>query len=134
MKWNKTDLAMTEEGDLSVGIGGDLLLCSGITEFKQMLASRVKTIKGDLLMHPELGNVMQEFVGRRNTRETADEIKAALKSLLTYDGFVPAKDVTIQVVPVSNDMVMIHMVVENEIGSDHIQEFLFSYERGMETI
>lgn len=50
------DLRLTDDGDLAVSNGGDLVQCIGTTNAAQAVVQRLRTAPGSLPLHPDYGS------------------------------------------------------------------------------
>ena len=73
------------EGELSHNQKGDLKLSSGIDNLRQQLIIKLGTPKGSLLLHPEFGSRINDFVGKKITIETLTKVKLEVQECLLGD-------------------------------------------------
>lgn len=64
---------------------GDLLLASGLRNLRQQLVTRLGTPKGTLLLHPEYGSDILQYIGRPLTPELLVEQKLCVQECLLTD-------------------------------------------------
>jgi hypothetical protein len=106
---DKTDIAYTRDGDIILSITKDedgnelkdLSLVGGHEELEQFALFRLKTKLGELLLHPSVGNKLEDIIGRRNTRETAEEGKNYIRSAILMNSHIDPASLTVTAVPIS---------------------------------
>lgn len=64
---------------------GDLAVVEGLSNLHQQLLIRLGTPKGTLLLHPEFGCNLTEFIGRKTTAELLTEISLEVQECLLSD-------------------------------------------------
>lgn len=79
-----TDLALEEDGDLSV-VDGDLVEMTGQTCLHQNLLDRLSCAPGGLLWHPTFGAGVQDLVGRVMGHGDYEEVEAMVRLALLED-------------------------------------------------
>jgi hypothetical protein len=107
--YEKTDMAIDSDGDLIITsitdengiVYKDLGLASNMSELEQFTATRLKTKLGEFLLHPDIGNRLEDIIGKRNTEETAEEGKQYILSAITNQSYIDPADVNITPVPIS---------------------------------
>lgn len=78
-------LSLEEVGELSDDNHGDILVCSGLKNLRQQLITRLGTPKGALLLHPEFGSNITDYIGKRMTTELLTKIKLEVQECLLSD-------------------------------------------------
>ena len=73
------------DGQLSDNTKGDIRLAEGITNLRQQLTTRLGTPKGALLLHPEYGSKLLDYVGKRTTVEVLIEVSLEVQECLLED-------------------------------------------------
>lgn len=73
----------------------------------QQIISRLMSSRGDWAIHPDLGADISSFLGRPNTRETAEEMRRGILGELVREGMVSSRDIVIDIVPIARHSVMI---------------------------
>lgn len=73
------------EGQLTDDNKGDIKLSEGILNLRQQLITRLGTRKGALLLHPEYGSRILDFVGKRTSMETLIDISLEVQECLLED-------------------------------------------------
>lgn len=73
------------EGQLTDNEKGDIKLSEGIDNLRQQLITRLGTPKGALLLHPEFGSRILEYIGKRTTVELLIKIKLEVQECLLED-------------------------------------------------
>ena len=68
----------------------DIKQCKGIANLRQQLVIRLGTPKGALLLHPEFGSNITQFIGRKVTPELLTEVKLEVQECLLTDFRVDA--------------------------------------------
>jgi hypothetical protein len=85
---SKVDLLLSEQGDLVVGPGGDLLLASGLANIKQAFLLKLLTAKGSLLRDREYGLGFQagESAADLDVQSMARSLEDMIASDPRFDG------------------------------------------------
>lgn len=78
-------LNLESEGQLSDNTKGDIRLSEGIINLRQQLTTRLGTPKGALLLHPEYGSKLLDYVGKRTTVEVLIEVSLEVQECLLED-------------------------------------------------
>lgn len=73
------------EGQLTDDNKGDIKLSEGIANLRQQLTIRLGTPKGSLLLHPEFGSNILNYIGLRTTVELLNKIKLEVQECLLGD-------------------------------------------------
>lgn len=73
------------EGQLTDDNKGDIKLSEGIENLRQQLIIRIGTPKGALLLHPEFGTHILDYIGKRTTVELLIKIKLEVQECLLGD-------------------------------------------------
>ena len=73
------------EGQLTDDNKGDIKLSEGINNLRQQLVIRLGTPKGALLLHPEFGSNITDYIGKRITVELLTKIKLEVQECLLGD-------------------------------------------------
>lgn len=73
------------EGQLTDNNSGDIKLSEGIQNLRQQLITRLGTPVGALLLHPEFGSHLLEYIGKRTTTETLIEVSLEVQECLMGD-------------------------------------------------
>lgn len=73
------------EGQLTDDNKGDIKLSEGIANLRQQLTIRLGTPKGSLLLHPEFGSNILNYIGARTTVELLNKIKLEVQECLLGD-------------------------------------------------
>lgn len=85
------------EGQLNDNNKGDLKLAEGLRNLQQQLIIRLGTEKGSLLLHPDFGSNIIEYIGTRVSVELLTKVKLEIRECLMSDFRVADVD-NIQVV------------------------------------
>lgn len=86
--WDNGETAsnnLETEGELSSDGKGDVLLSEGLNNLRQQLTTRLGTPKGALLLHPEFGTNLLDYIGRRTTVELLTKIQLEIRECLLSD-------------------------------------------------
>ena len=121
MKYTYSDLALSADGDLIIGPTGDLYVTSGVDSLRQGIEIRLKTDLGDLFAHQKFGNKIRDMIGKRNTKQVAEEGRQSIISCLSYGGFIDAPDLNVVAVPIGSTEILYHIEVNS--GSYVIYKF-----------
>lgn len=92
------DVRLTDTGDLAVTRAGDLTAISGPTNCVQAMTLRMRSVPGDLPLHPDYGNDLGSLVGGKSldTGLIAGRANSLLRDALQSDRrFLAAKDITV---------------------------------------
>ena len=82
----KEDLLLSEEGDFSIDLKGDLVSISGVDNLAQTIRDLVKSELGySLTYHPEYGSLINNFVGDSVDAETMQLVRVELIRTIQYD-------------------------------------------------
>src|SRR5262245_9353199 len=109
---NLLDLWMTDDGDIRVGVNGDLLVARDSDVVAQAGAFRLKTARGDWILEPDCGADLELLIGRANSPETGAEMEAQIARALTHDGFLNGEIRSIRAVPVNRQTLAALITVE----------------------
>lgn len=73
------------QGQLTDDQHGDIKLAEGIENLRQQLIIRLGTPKGALLLHPEFGSNILDYVGKKTTVELLIKVKLEVQECLLGD-------------------------------------------------
>lgn len=73
------------EGQLTDDTKGDIKLSEGIANLRQQLIIRLGTPKGALLLHPDFGTHLLDYIGKRTTVELLTKIQLEIQESLLGD-------------------------------------------------
>lgn len=73
------------QGQLTDDQHGDIKLAEGVENLRQQLIIRIGTPKGALLLHPEFGTNILDYIGRKTTVELLIKIKLEIQECLLGD-------------------------------------------------
>lgn len=104
---NHKDIAFTAEGDLHTieyeapdgTLLKDFMGIAGEDHIRQSAIIRLKTNMREFLLHPQIGSQLGEIIGKRNTRETAEQGRIFLNRAILRENFILEQDVSIQTLP-----------------------------------
>lgn len=74
-----------ETGELLDDDNGDLRIAAGLRNLRQQLVTRLGTPRGTLLLHPEYGSDLLQYIGRPLTPELLIEEKLCVQECLLSD-------------------------------------------------
>lgn len=77
-----------ETGELTDNGDGDLRLAEGIANLRQQLVTRLGTPKGTLLLHPDYGSDILQYIGKPTTPELLIDIKLCVQECILKDSRV----------------------------------------------
>lgn len=100
------DVAIDDDGDLSISPNGDLLVVLDEDCVSQACAFRLKTTKGDWLLEPNCGASLELLIGEPNSPETGALMEAMIDEALTHDGFLRGEIDLIKAVPINKNEIM----------------------------
>jgi hypothetical protein len=142
MKYSYVDIAQTSDGDINLtpsssdigSVATDIMLASGYAALAQASEFRMKTELGDLLAHENLGTVLDELIGSRNTYQTAETGKLSIMNSLTYGGFINSSDIKIISIPADENTIIYHIEIFNNGVSTYKYDLLLDLENGVRRI
>lgn len=105
----KVDLGMTDNGDfMTITNNGltDFSLVSDEHAIKQSVDFRLKTNIRELFLHPEVGNELIEIIGKRNTRETAQEGINYIIKAISLNNYIPREQVIVEAIPTETNKIV----------------------------
>lgn len=73
------------EGQLTDDTKGDIKLSEGIANLRQQLIIRLGTPKGALLLHPDFGTNLLDYIGKRTTVELLTKVQLEIQESLLGD-------------------------------------------------
>ena len=76
---------LESSGELTDNTEGDLRLSEGINNLRQQLILRLGTPKGTLLLHPDFGSNILDYIGGKTTVERLIKIKLEVQESLLSD-------------------------------------------------
>ena len=79
------DIALTSSGDVRIGVKDDFALIMWEDNLKQAIINRLRTGKGELILHPDYGSHLPELLGTVPTEETLLLAKAYVKEALLQE-------------------------------------------------
>jgi hypothetical protein len=125
------DIALSYDGDLMFDDTQDLKLISGIDWFKREVNKIIRTKLREWRSEPGIGLNLDEFTGRQNTKQTANELQSKLLDALTLDNFQFPGQFDVKIIPVSNSDITIY-ITYNIIGQVYqISKLIYSLDRGI---
>jgi len=84
MRFLGTDIALGSDGDIKV-VNGDIAIVEGVECLKENLKDRLFATQGDLVLHPEFGLGIHDFVSLPPTSNMKFELRARVKFQLLED-------------------------------------------------
>lgn len=73
---------------------GDVAVVSGVENIKQATIKRLMTPRGSLLLHPNYGSTITQFLGSNTTRETLTKIDTEIQATIKKDSRI--QEVTLE--------------------------------------
>jgi hypothetical protein len=127
---NLLDLHIDEQGEISVGYNGDILVARDEDVVAQEIMWRVKTTRGDWILVPECGADLELLVGLPNTPETGAMAESQVSRALTQDGFLIGELAQVRASPVNMEQIVVGITVEY---GDHtfFQQFTLDLKEGV---
>lgn len=148
-EYSEIDLKFSNDGDLTLGEplldedGNEILNEHGrpIKDFKltentesleQDIRNRVRTNSPEWKLHSSIGGNLEDIIGQKNTRKTAELGANKIMQTLTYDKRIARDDISIKPVPTAHDEVtfFLQILVDNKIKPLMIP-IPFNFIRGM---
>lgn len=117
------DFKLDENGDLVVSSSGDFEMVTGDEFLAQTISFRLKTVKGDWLLSPEVGADLEQFIGQRQSPEVHSAIKSAVSIELSEIKNLPFFEVA--VAPNGDNSVWILVEFESIVTPGKILSFIF---------
>lgn len=134
------DIEVDDDGDLVLDSTGDLKIATVMRTIAQDVIFRVRTETNDFKPHPTLGSNAIIMKGEVNNRYNGELIQQMVTRSLTYDGRFHAGEFSIDVIPVSESVVMLLIVFpavfENVPAASRttnalVLSFNFNYDTGV---
>lgn len=125
------DLALDEEGEISVGFNGDLLVARDNDVLLQEMRWRMKTVKGDWVLVPQCGADLEYIIGEPNTEETAATVKAQVIEALTHDGFFTGLLEDVIVTYLNKEQILVIVLVDAGYQETLVDEFVLDLKQGV---
>jgi hypothetical protein len=101
-----SDLYLTLNGDLSITGNKDIAMVNSSKQNDvQQVYLRLMTEPGDFYSYPSLGVDLSSLYGMPQTAETGEFGKRLIKSALEREGIFRGKNISINAVPVSRDVI-----------------------------
>lgn len=129
-RYNKTDLDLSKDGDLTIDETGDLALSFDEDCAKDDISVRLLTQNPDWYDYPSIGADLDEMIGEPNDRKTAEEIIKRIRACLTMYNLIPASDLDVVAIPVSQDEVLFYIAITS-VGRKINTAIKFNYELGI---
>lgn len=85
----------------------------------QDMMLRMESNKGDWKDHEQLGANLSQYVGKRNTRETAGNIEDSVREACLYGGRFDG--VEVRVIPTQADRLSIYTFTEDAVASKEVE-------------
>ena len=119
------DLRWTWNGDFVIGNQGDLMDTSAheLLSFIQEVKTRVRSDLYDWKLHPSLGASLSDLIGELNNKEIAERGKARIISALVRDGFVGARFIKVNYIPIDQNHLMyrLSIVIPDMVQGEEIE-------------
>jgi hypothetical protein len=100
------DLYGSDDGDISIGHNGDLLVARDEDVARQEAVFRLKTQKGDWVLESRCGASLEELVGLPNTEETGIDLEERIVEALTHDALFTGNLGDLIVAPVNRTQIL----------------------------
>lgn len=101
-----SDLYLTLDGDISLTGNKDIAIVNSAKQNDvQQVYLRLMTEPGDFYSYPYLGVDLSSLYGMPQTSETGEVGKRLIKAALEREGVFRGKNITINAVPVSRDVI-----------------------------
>jgi hypothetical protein len=101
-----SDLYLTLDGDLAITGNKDMAMVNSSKQNDvQQIYLRLMTEPGDFYAYPGLGVDLSVLYGMPQTAETGELGKRLIKNALEREGVFRGKNITINAVPVSRDVI-----------------------------
>jgi hypothetical protein len=126
-----SDIGMTLEGDLMIDSSGDLALVDGWEWLYREINKRIRTDNPAWRNHADIGCSLSDFKGQPNTPEVAKEIRRRVKSVLSIDNIAYPGEIDVDVIPVDNSSIAIHITVRISGSIIDLQKLIYNYSNGV---
>jgi len=148
-EYSKRDLKFTQEGDLTLGEPKrdedgniihdengneirDLALTQDSESLEQDIYNRIKTNSPEWKQHTEIGANLEDMIGKKNTKETAQIGTNNIDKTLTFDGRIKREDISIRAVPTSHDEITYYLQIFTDSRvKPLVVPISFNFVRGM---
>lgn len=110
----KEDLYWTSEGDFHLDSVRSDLRDTATEQYRnliQQVLTRVMSSRGDWPLQKNIGASIADFLGHRNTRETAEQIKTRITAELIRDGLIAPNDLNVDIIPTSRSSILLLILV-----------------------
>lgn len=108
------DFRITPQWDLALTPAKDLMTAQGRLYREQQARLRLSLMQGEWASDRFMGADLDELRGEENTRELGDEIISRVIRALTYDGLFLEEELSVDVVPLSEDEVLVRIEASDE--------------------
>ena len=126
-----SDIGMTLNGDLMVDSTGDLAIVDGWEWLYREINKRIRTNNPSWRNHSGIGCSLNDFIGQPNTPEVAKEIRRRIKSVLSIDNIAYPGEIEVDVIPLENSGITIHITVRISGNIIDLQKLIFDYSNGV---
>lgn len=99
------DISMDDEGEISIGGNGDILVARDEDVVSQEIIWRLKTTRGDWILEPQCGADLESLVGKANSRETGALMETLVSRALTHDGYLVGELQEVRATPVNREQI-----------------------------
>ena len=113
------DIRLNAAGDFLVARTADMEYITGNYEVVQNVVIRMKTVKGEGAIVPDMGNLLPEILGLPNTTETAAQGSLLINEAFEHDGYMEY-GYSISTWPESPTKLMYEIIVNVGIGSRQV--------------
>lgn len=113
------DIRLNAAGDFLVARTADIEYVSGNDEVVQNVVIRMKTVKGEGAIVPDMGNLLPEILGLPNTVETANQGEIIINEALGHDGYM-LSGYSLESWPETPTTLMYEIVVNVGFGSRRV--------------
>lgn len=125
-----SDIGMTLDGDLMVDSTGDLAIVDGWEWLYREINKRIRTNNPSWRNHAGIGCSLNDFIGQPNTPEVAQEIRRRIKSVLSVDSIAYPGEIEVDIIPLGNSGIAIHITVRISGNIVDLQKLIFDYSNG----
>ena len=114
------DIRLNAAGDFMVARTADMEYVTGNNETVQNIVIRMKTIKGEGAIVPDMGNLLPEILGLPNVQETATQGSLLIHEALEHDGYMIGGNYNIDTWPETATKLMYEIIVNVGLGSRRV--------------
>jgi hypothetical protein len=115
---DKVDFWFTADYDFETDDNGDLKDTSFFSgrSLLQEVRSRLRGRRGDWVLNKTLGANLEDFIGEPGTTPVIQAVVGAIRTALVSDGLIPAADLEVLTLPLTDSILLIRLVIQTDQG------------------